>query len=569
MRKAWMSLLLAFCLLLPAGAMAGRLEDLWVTGAVLTDTNNDEGDEWDAIHWWYSEKEKEYYLFLPACADPGQLTLHFTGAQSLEIDGQTVLSGEPFAFVPGSTLSVDDGNKTRSLCVLQSRNVPALFIRTESGNLEYIHRRKGNGESGELLMAHADGSIAYEGDLSEIKGRGNATFQYNKKPYQIKLDDKTDLCGMGEHKTWILLANYRDNSLLRNTLTFSIARNAGLAYTPKSVFCDLYINQQYYGTYELCTKVQIGSNRIEIQDLEKATEEVNDDELESYKKFGYTKAEPSRRKGRRIPNDPEDITGGYLLELEYAERYDDEASGYTTRRGQPVVIKEPEYASDAQTNYISTLVQRFENGLRAKDGVDAKTGMHYSEFMDLDSFATKYIVEEVVKNYDGNKSSQYFYKPQDSLSTKLIAGPVWDYDSSWGNYNGSRTKAPASGFGVCTEQSESYYWYPAAYRHADFRWRVQELYAEVFVPVLETLLGQRPSEEGLRSIDEHAAWLEASAAMNFKRWPVFNIKARPIQTGANYAENIEYIRNFLTERMAFLNEAWLQPYQDGQVAAEP
>lgn len=534
--------------LLPVAALADG-PDLWVEGCVPSSEGGADG-----VRWWYSQQDRQYYLFLPACADPSQLTVHFSGAEKLTIDGNAVANGDAFAFTAGQSVTVTLDGRDYPLSIMQSANVSALLMETESGT---------------LLMADKDGSILYNGALKEIKGRGNATFQYNKKPYQIKLSDKTDLLGMGKHKTWVLLANFHDNSLLRNTLTFQMARAVGMAYTPRSAFCDVYINREYLGTYELCTKVQIDEERLDIADLEKATEEANGKPLDEYPKFGYTNAEKGRRKGRSIPNDPEDITGGYLLELEYANRYSGEASGYTTKKGQPIVIKSPEYASEAQTLYISQLLQSIENGLRARDGVDTTTGKHYSELIDMDSFVKKYLIEEIVKNYDANKSSQYFYKPADSVSTKLFAGPVWDYDSSYGNYEGSRKRASATVLKVCKDYGQSYYWYPAAYRQEDFRWRAQELYATVFKPILEAMLSDEPGTEELRTLSELESHLESSAAMNFTRWPVFNNPARPIQTGADYAENIQYIRTFLTQRMAFLEEEWVIPYEKGEVAAEP
>lgn len=563
MRKILALLLITLSLLLPTAAMAAKLDDLWVSGAAAS--SGVESDM-DAIHWWYSTKEKIYYLFLPTCADSADLKVHFDGVDQLEINGETVSNGSSYAFEANEEYTLKNGKKSYTLKVMQSSQVATLFIQTESGNLDYIHKKKGNEETGKLLMVYADGSVAYHGDLDEIKGRGNATFHLNKKPYQIKLADKTDLFGMGKHKTWILLANFRDNSLMRNALTFQMARAAGLKFTPQSQFCDVYINNEYYGTYELCTKVQIGDNRIEIQDLEKATEEVNDKDLDEYKRFGYAKPKVATRKGKDILNNPKDITGGYLLELELEYRYDEEASGMTTKKGQPIVIKEPEFASKEQTIYVAQLMQSIENGIRSKDGIDAASGKHYSEFIDMDSFVTKYLIEEIVKNFDGNKSSQYYYKPEDSISTKVLAGPVWDYDNAYGNY-GSKAKAAPEGLGVAMDYEQSYYWFPAAYRQEDFRWRAQELYVTVFKPILAAMLGE--SSETVTSIDDYAKLLNDTAAMNFKRWPVFNAKGRDIKTGENYQENIDYVKNFLTQRMAFLDETWAVPYANNQVAEKP
>jgi len=563
MRRFLILSILIMTLFLPAMAMAAKLDDLWVTDVLA----NSPEDDSDTIHWWYSSKERSYYLFLPTCADLEGMKLHFSGPESLTVDGETIQSGDSFTFAPGESYTLMNGKKAYSLSVMQSSNVATLFIETQSGSLDHIHKRKGNKETGKLLMLYADGTVAYDGDLEEIKGRGNGTFPKPKKPYQIKLAEKTDLFGFGKHKTWILLANYGDNSLLRNTLTFQMARAAGLEYTPRSEFCDLYINHEFYGSYELSTKVQIGDNRVEIQDLEKATEKVNDKDLDAYKRFGYNKAKKATQKGFKIPNDPEDITGGYLLEFEKIHRYDDEVSGVTTKKGQPIVIKEPEYATEAQTKYVYRMMQSIENGLRARDGIDPTTGKHYADLIDLDSFVKKYLIEEITKNYDGNMSSLYFYKPVDSMSAKLMAGPVWDYDNGYGNEGKRQADATGLKFSICNDYSASYYWFPAAYKQQDFRWRAQELYTTVFLPILEAMVGE--GSDTVISIDAYGEKLEASAAMNFKRWPVLNLKSRPIKTGATYQENLDFIKNYLHERMTFLNTEWVVPYQNGQIAQEP
>ncbi len=564
MTKKLLTLLLVLCFMLPATALAAKLSDMWVTGVTPTVTDGSEIE----IHWWYGERAKRYYLFLPGTTPPNS-KICFSGPETLTLNGQTIRSGDDFT-VPesGTVLSFMNGRKEYPVEVVRSSGVPTLFITTESGSLEYIHRKKTNQEPGTLLMLMPDGEIAYQGALTQVKCRGNSTFVLNKKPYQIKLAEKTDLCGLGKDKTWLLLANFHDNSLLRNRITMDMARAAGLAYTPKSTFCDLYINNEYLGTYDLCTKVEPGSDRVDIPDLEKMTQAVNDAPLESYERFGKKADIKGKGKGHLIPNDPEDITGGYLLEIDAPERFVEEASGYTTKRGQPVVIKYPEYATEKQVSYISELLQNAENAIRAKDGVDPDTGRHYSEFIDVDSFALKYLLEEIVKNYDALYSSQFLYKQPDSVSTLLYAGPAWDYDRAYGN-RGRKPDIVPTGFNVNITGNYTYAWYPALYRHADFRWRVQELYGQVYRPILETLLGRAESRDGLLSLDGYVELIEDSAAMNFKRWPVFNIPARPVKTGADYPENIQYLRNFLEKRVDFLDEAWLAPYEKGELAKEP
>ena len=551
-------------LLLPAGALAEKIKDLWVTGLVPGQEQGEamQGEAPDpAVHWWYSSKERKYYLFLPAGTDAGALHLWFDkSADSVSIDGKKIQSGDAAPFLtPGKEIVLLCGKTRHTLAVMQSKNVPALFVTTESGSLKKIHANKKNQEPGTLVMLNADGSLEYEGLLTQVKGRGNSTFALNKKPYQIKLDKSTDLCGMGKSKTWVLLANFHDNSLIRNSIAFALADAVGLEYTSRFQQTDLYINQEYYGTYLLCEKVEVGNARVDIRDLEEETEELNGQKLEDFRRFGSNSYGINKIKGFEIPKDPDDITGGYLMELDYKMRYKNEVSGFVTKRGQAVVLKSPEYASKAQVEYIRDFMQGFENAIFSSGGIDSKSGKHYSEFVDMPSLLKKYLLEEILKNYDANRSSLFFYKPADEQSPLAMAGPAWDYDSSIGNYGNERnqdTRQPEQ-ISVGTDGAEPFYWLTALYKQPDFKAAAIKMYYEEFVPVLEHILGQGSNAfSSTPTIDSLVDEVEASAAMNFTRWPVFNIQARPVKTGANYKENIDYVRNFLKERMEFLADTW-------------
>ena len=550
--------ILTLLLLAPVALGEQNLPQLYATGSDCLTLEDGVTKVPQAIRWWYSADEKAYYLFLPGSTQT--LHLWFEGAKSATVDGKALPNGGDASWLLSQDqFSMQLDQKTYPVRLMRSSNVPALFINTESGSLNYIHRRKGNAETGSLLMTDASGETLYDGALQHIKGRGNATFALNKKAYQIKLEKGTDLCGMGKAKTWILLADFRDNSLLRNKIAFELARAVGLEYTSESQTVDLYINNDYLGAYLLCEKVEIGDTRVDIKNLGKATEKLNDAELDSYKRYGYNTYRLATQKGFQIPTDPEDITGGYLFELDYKMRYSDELSGFVTRRGQAVVVKEPEAASAAQITYISSFFQGFENAVHAADGIDPTSGKHYSEFVNMDSLAKKYILEEVLKNRDANRSSLFFYKPVDEQSTLAFAGPAWDYDASLGNYathKGDDTLNPET-FLVNCDMGEPFYLFPALYAHADFLKAVIKAYQADFAPALEVLLGQRKDESGaLLSLDTYELQIEACAAMNFVRWPVFNSKARIAQTGSTYAENIAYLKTFIQKRMAFLNGAW-------------
>lgn len=569
-RRSMPVLLALAMLIICLGTGAAEEFEMWAVFPVMKTPADCQGaKELNTVDAWRSERRGTYYLFLPANADLSALTLHFKGTKKLLIDGKPVSSGAAAALPSvgeSVRLATDHGKFT--LHVMRSENLPAVFINTSSGSLDSIHHRKDQEEPGSMLMVAADGSVLYNGRLTQIKGRGNWTFSQVKKPYQIKLAVPTDLCGLGKAKTWILLANHYDNSLLRNKISLALADAAGLAFTSKTQAVDLYLNNEYRGSYLLCEKIQIGDSRVEIRDLEKATEKLNAEELSDYRAFRKQYGKGSG-KGRMIPNEPADVSGGYLLELEYQDRYLLEPSGVVTTRGQCVIIKEPAHAGPRQVDYVYELVQGFENAIFSPDGIDPVSKKHYSEFVNLESLAKKYLVEEITKNYDGNRSSLFFYKPADSQSTLAFCGPAWDYDIALGNYATSRNQMMVNPqfFVTNVDRGEPYYWFPALFKQMDFRAAVVKAFREDFLPGLRDLAGRGNAASGLLTIQEYADEIRASADMNFVRYPIFNSGTTKVRSGKDYPENIAYLHNFVSRRLDFLAGYWLYEPQE-QVPAE-
>ena len=250
---------------------------------------------------------------------------------------------------------------------------------------------------------------------------------------------------MDAAKKWVFISNASDASLLRNALTRNLANHLGLAQSVEGVFVDLYLNGEYMGNYYVTEKVEVRENRLPITDLEEATEIVNDNEdLDSYET-----AWTDTTKAKLIPNDPEDITGGYLIERDFDNRFLEEVelnnSYFITEAKESFIVRAPEYASENQIAYINDYIQSVENAILSSDGIDEGSGKSYQDLIDIDSFARKYLLEEVAANYDGGVASSYFYKDRDCVSEKLYAGPIWDYDVTWGNsptYLGYLSQSP-------------------------------------------------------------------------------------------------------------------------------
>lgn len=443
--------------------------------------------------------------------------------------------------------------------------IPSVFVGTSKG-ISYIHSGKNNRDKeSRVIIADENGKTVYDdvtaGTFSEFKGRGNATWSYAKKPYQIKLSSKTDLFGMGKAKTWILLANYIDSSFIRNAVAYEIADSLGLPYTPKSTFVNLCVDNVFTGLYQLIEKTQIGKNRIEIADLEEENElaagKTDIDSLPAVTvrtgEFVYKTIVTSYSYVSGM-TDPADITGGYLIELDnlYSGA---EKCKFTTINGNTYVLKSPECASKAEVEYIAEIFSDFEEAMYSDNGYNPK-GRHYSEYCDIDSLAKVYTTEEITKNWDAYIGSIYFYKDA-GADSKLYAGPVWDFDNTWGNlsngtFSKNRTELWADGnndYGGAQYQND---FGGALMFHDDAKALAAKYYDEAAKTASEML-----GENGF--ISELTAKIYDSVSADKARWGTernraFKQFAQYISGDENSA--IGYLRGFMSDRITALYSAF-------------
>ena len=561
LRKICMPLLVLAVLLLTVSipAAAGAKDpDFWISpdGSLTA----------DAITYTKADNGK-FYLMLPDCLDTSKMCFGVGEGVRFTFGGKSISTGDSAKALKSGDFKIKINKKSITLHVLVgSPNLPAVYVTTESGKLDRIESLKVNREKGYLVFVGPDGEIQYDGELDHFKMRGNASTLFPKKGYLFKLKTGTNLMGMGKAKKWVLTSNYRDKTHLRNRIIFDLADAIGLQYTPERCAAELYINHEYRGLYLFSEKVEIDDDRVDIPNLEKATEQLNDKPLSSYKVVGKKKTTKGYFKAYDIPNNPADITGGYLMEYEaFPDRYRNQSTAYTTKRNKVLQMKEPEYASREQMEFITALMQAFENAVYSADGRDPETGKHYTELADVDSLALKYMIEEFSENYDGNTSSQYFYKPADSVSEKFFAGPAWDYDSSFGThaarYNYKDVLNPACLW--IAEKDRDTAWYPAVWKQADFREKVASLWNERMKQCVEVLLGIRsnkdvPGAENLMTVDQYAETIRASVVMDRIRWPRMNSPSASSYswTGASFDDNLTYLKDFMEKRYEFLNQTW-------------
>lgn len=508
-----------------------------------------------AVKWWQDDQNDQYILFVPGAMERKKLDLTFSGAEYIYIDGKKVYSGEEYRFKEGKhTVKAGDSSESPAydLQVLYTSNIASLFLETDSGSMEMLHASKDHAESGRMLIIDGRGHKYFEGTVEEMHCRGNSSFEdTEKKSYTIQLSKKADLFGMGSAKKWLLIANAFDDTLLRNTIAFSIADLLKLSYTPEAQYVDVYENGRFIGNYLLSEKIEVGKNRVDVRNLEKEVKLLNDvPDLGTMEFFMEQQGRLFSTKGYRIEKDPDDISGGYLLELETSDRYGLEASGFLTSRMQPVVFASPKYASYAQVSYIAERYQDFEDAVFSADGHSPYTGALYSDYIDMDSFARKYLLEELVKNLDASFTSQYIYKYEDAISEKFFAGPCWDYDKSIAasgiTDDGIDLHDPV-GLYAALQRKDSDIWY-ALYQHEDFR---QET-ANIFFRELEPQL-----REEIENITySNKKLLSRSNVCNIIRWNTFSQLENLEQKQELYDQKVDELVEFIEKRMDFLEREW-------------
>ena len=308
----------------------------------------------------------------------------------------------------------------------------------------------------------------------EIRGRGNTTWYWPKKPYLLKLNEKQHIFGMHKHKRWVLLANFMDRTLMRNLVSMKVASMTRLAWTPGCVPVELVLNGRHMGSYLLIEQVRVDNHRVAVTEM---TPEDNAGDA---------------------------VTGGYLLELDF--HYDNpvqwiDPNGHNQQWGNgiPFGVKYPdsEEITLQQLAYIKNYVAEAANTLYGKDFLNPETG--YAKYIDVDSFIDYWIVFEVMGNHElGNPGSVFMHKDRGG---KLVAGPCWDFD--WGvlSYNTS----PQARTGLVNRKA---IWYERLMQDPAFKSRLKSRFEEL-LPQLETIPDY---------MDECEKLLTASAALNFRMW---------------------------------------------------
>lgn len=498
------------------------------------------------VRMWLSEEEGKGYFFLPSCVTERQVRMGDTGENSVRIDGDLYEEGDVFTWEEDCSYQLQITNDsieslTYEIIFMKSENIPAIFIDTASGSLEYLHEDRENEEQGDICVVRGDGTIEYRDELPRISGRGNGTWEYEKKAYALKLKEAYPLCGMDKGERWQLLALWREGSRMDNKIAMDIAQELGIAYSTQGTWVDLYLNGEYRGNYLLTESVTVGEGRVDIYDLEKENKRKN----ASITQGTAVRYEEEDNKGYLL-EDGGNVDGGYLIEKKDSTRYKEEETGFQLLRGDLFTINAPRHASREQVAYMQSYVEEIDSMVQNRDS------MIWNK-LDLLSFARRFLVDEIALELDTECASMFFYK--DRGDEKLYSGPPWDYDNAFGE-NGYGDSYYVNYGGTIVNNNErlsiALNWYQKLYEMPELYQCIVGEYTRI-LPFFERLLNS--------GIDEYANQIRASVRMDDTRWNEKRIPGDGSPRYVNYDANVRYTKFFIANRLNYLCERWGVSYE--------
>ncbi len=382
-------------------------------------------------------------------------------------------------------------------------NLPVMFVEIDGGG-EVVSKETDLFCSVSLDCRHCGGAFpTVKPSRAAIHGRGHYSWQFDKKSYTIKFDEKQNILGLGKAKRWVLTANYTDKSLLQNYLALEMAKKlTNLRYTPTQHPVDLFINGVYRGVYTLGEKIEVKNHRIELE-----TEAIENP--------------------------------AFLIELGGAEEGGVAGTDYFNiglLKALTINYPDSENITDEQKEYILDYLEKADKAVRTKD--------KYEEYIDIDSLIDWVILYEFTTNTDGVfRRSCYMYK---DAGGRLCMGPVWDFDLAFGNFLKYEKDTWA-----CLGDDEGYVpynWMNILLGDAEFRAKLKSRWDEIKDALYS---------HALEKLDFMAGEASLSAESNFKVWDILGMRVlsnpRDWYKWQTWEAQVQRIHDYLAERYLWMD----------------
>ena len=403
-----------------------------------------------------------------------------------------------------------NGNDTK---LYQTTNLPDIVIHTT--NAADITSKE-NDIKGIVSIISENGTKIYTDSL-DIRGRGNASWGFPKKPYRMKLYNKTNVLGLpAKEKKWTLINNWGDKTLMRNLLAFDLSRRFQMSYTSVGVLVNVYLNGEYKGCYQLCDQVEVATKRVEVQEM--SASDV------------------------ALPN----LSGGYLIEMDaYAPQ---EISWFWSQKGTPVRIKYPkdDEIVKAQFDYIQSHFNQMESAIYSSNYKDPVNG--YRKYLDTETFIRYFLVGEMSGNTDTYWQTN-LYKQRNN--DKFFSGPVWDFDLAYENDNrtypiNNNPNWIYASTGSCAGNLRDMV--NRLFTDPEFLNQMKSIYAYYRDQKFIT------EEALLKVVDDYAEELDASQKLNFTRWNIMNsYEHQNPRVWGSYAAEVENVKNYIRSRIRWMD----------------
>lgn len=520
MKRIFASILVVLLMMSTAAVSVGALEDnaisvsdgttisfdttpaLYAHG-VLNSADTEAWQSWQSEHLTNLKESNSSvkYFFLPVSADNSKADIYNAYSEPVTVNGTEIAAGETaqINYEVGKSYSVTADNKTYTLKFMKSNAEAGIYINNSDadGNgsnlVTYLNKDKSRSAAATGAIVEPDGSVDNT-SIKKIKGRGNTTWTMPKKSYNITYSDNVSIAGMSKGKKYSILANYQDDSLSRNRFLYDLSDAVGMPYASDSRYVDFYVNGFYWGSYQMCEKIEVGKNNL-----------INDIDDEAYLIEDGT------------------VNTDFPFVCEIDPNATDGEDYYVTCNSIKVTIKSPELnEGDTGYNEVKAYVRKKFN----KFYTSLFEYKDISKIADIDSVAKLYLINEIGKNWDSGVSSLFFTWKQDENGTyKFFGSPVWDYDNSLGNAKGISEELQS----MLVDDYEEYtgWWCKHKFSYDGCNLiayisendyvlnAIPQIWFDDFVPALNDLFGK--TDNGImKSYKQYYSLIADSAEMNYQ-----------------------------------------------------
>jgi len=390
-----------------------------------------------------------------------------------------------------------------------------------------------------ILNNFSDSANHYYGTIG-IENRGQSSLEFPKHSYSIETRNTVgenlniSLLGFPAENDWVLYAPYSDKSLLRNVITYDIWYKMGY-YAPRTKFCEFILNDNYMGVYVFTEKIKRDRNRVDIARLDQ--DDIASTELTG----GYIiKCDKGSEVGS---NAWKSINDGYMNYIDLTFQY---------------VYPKAEDINDIQKEYIQTFISNLETELLKENSNNME--LLFEQYIDKQSAIDKIIINEISKDVDKYRYSEYMYKENIANGGLLHFGPTWDFDLGYGNADYKDGIWEASGW-LYEGGTNRIFWFERMMEDYTFTCELKDRWYSLRETVLHT-------DTLFNYIDAIVGKINNAQVRNHYKWKTLGRYVWPNYFVADtYEEEIAFLKNWIYERIAWMDDQLAEPCVQAAIAS--